>query len=92
MKDGEHMLKYAKTARVGDHIRAYDFQPLPGRGECYIEGTVMEITDEPGFDAFRVMCEVDVFAGKSCNSRVGREIFVPHQIGFTEFENRVEKL
>jgi hypothetical protein len=86
------MLKYAKTARVGDRIRAYDFQPIPGRGACYIEGPVIAISDEMGFDAFVVSCEIDKFGGEFSDSRVGCKIYVPHQIGITEFEGRVEKI
>ena len=32
------MLKFAKTAKVGDTIRAYDFAPCAGRDDAFIEG------------------------------------------------------
>jgi len=31
------------TIVEGDIIRAYDFKPMVGREDCYIEGQVMEI-------------------------------------------------
>ena len=36
------MLKYESTAEVGDLIKAYDFEPMPDRAECYVVGIVIE--------------------------------------------------
>lgn len=30
------MLKFENTAEIGDRIRAYDFEPMPGRDDCKI--------------------------------------------------------
>ena len=43
MREGVNiMLKYEKTAEIGDVIKAFDFQPMPGRGNCYITGKVLD--------------------------------------------------
>jgi hypothetical protein len=41
---GAGMLKFAKIAQVGDTIRAYDFKPLVGREDCFVEGVVKKLT------------------------------------------------
>ena len=34
------MLKFERVATVGDIIRAYDFKPMAGRDDAFIEGIV----------------------------------------------------
>ena len=38
--DNETNWKHELKAEVGDTIRAYDWQPMPDRGDSYIEGVV----------------------------------------------------
>lgn len=86
------MLKFENVACVGDRIRSYDFQPFPGRGECYVDGEVIEISEALGFKAFVIRVFNAVFGGEPDKNRVGATVFVPMEIGFTEWEGRVSNL
>ena len=70
------MLKNAKIASVGDVIRGYDFKPMVGRNDCFVEGDVESITNEMGYMAYKITCTKDVFDGavqpKGKHSRVGK--------------------
>lgn len=82
-------LKFEGIAAVGDKIRAYDFEPLPGRPECFIEGIVLEIGDvKPyGYKAFTVALTHDSFGGRP----MGTLVYVPLQVGM-EYDTRVKNL
>ena len=44
------MLKFEGIANVGDIIRAYDFKPMAGRDDAFIEGVVEKANcNESGF-------------------------------------------
>jgi hypothetical protein len=90
------MLKFENTANLTDIIKAYDFEPMPDRPDSYVMGPVLQkgpiyapITkDGPKVyicDGYTIMCTHD-----SCGNRVGEEVFVPFEMGFTDFDNRVE--
>ena len=40
---------------VGQYIRGYDFKPMRGREDCYVEGEVLEFNaiDKSGYNAYR---------------------------------------
>lgn len=91
------MLKFANAAVMGDVIRAYDFKPMAGRNDCYVEGVVLEqFSSEKGFDSFKIRCTKDVFDGevqvKDEHSRLGRIIYVPHEVSFMEYNARIINL
>ena len=81
------MLKFENIANVGDRIRSFDFKPLAGRPESFIEGVVTGITEEQGYKAFKVQCTFDTTTGKF--SRVGLVIFVPMEVSMMEYNGRV---
>lgn len=89
------MLKFAKIAQVGQVIRAYDFKPMAGREDCYVEGIVTKI-DNRGYDCFVITVTKDVFGGqaepKGEHSRVGHEILVPFEVSFMEYDARIMNL
>jgi hypothetical protein len=89
-------LKFEKAAFPGDIIRGYDFKPMAGRNDCYVEGKVIELTNEMGYKAFKVECTKDVFDGKEQDrgeySRVGQIVFVPLETSFMEFDARIINL
>ena len=33
------------TFKIGDKIRSYDFKPMRGRGDCYMDGVVTRVSD-----------------------------------------------
>ena len=65
--------------------------------DCFIEGTVLAITNEPGFKAFKIEVEVDAFDGKRITTkkktnRIGEVVYVPFQVSFMEYAGRVINL
>ena len=89
------MLKFAKIANPGDVIRAYDFKPMIGREDCYVEGVVVKV-DNKGYDCFVIEVTKDVFGGevqpKGEHSRVGHEVLVPFEVSFMEYDARIINL
>lgn len=91
------MLKFTGFAKVGQTIRAYDFKPMVGREDCFVEGTVEDANNnEMGFVAFKITCTKDVFDGESQPkgkySRVGKIVFIPHEVSFMEYNGRILNL
>jgi hypothetical protein len=97
-RKGNEMLKFERAASVGDIIRAYDFKPMYGRPDCYVEGKVVEVHDgsQTGYKAFKIECINDFFDGKfrkgARSSRVGKTVFVPMEVSFMEYDGRVLNL
>ena len=84
-------------AEIGDFIRSYDFKPMKGRNDCFVEGTVLDITNEAGFLAYKIEVEVDAWDGKRITTkkktnRIGEVVFVPHEVSFMEYPGRVLNL
>lgn len=95
------MLKFENAAKPGDYIRAYDFKPMKGRSDCFVEGEVVEVTNEPGYKCFKIRVSRDVFDGKEFNEtaykavsghRVGDTVFVPMEVSFMEYGGRIINL
>jgi hypothetical protein len=91
-------MKHSNKAKVGDTIRAYDFIPMAGRGDAYVEGIVEnDRCTEPGYLAYKITVTADKFIAdvetiKTPDNRIGQIVFVPHEISFMEFDFRVLKL
>lgn len=82
---------------VGDIIRGYDFKPMAGRNDCYVEGTVVETNNmENYYQAYKIAVTKDVFDGQEQpigeHSRVGKFVFVPYRVDFMEYPGRVMNL
>ena len=91
------MLKFEGIAKVGDIIRAYDFKPMAGRDDAFIEGVVIDANNnEQGYKAFKVKVTVDKFkkyeTKVTARNRVEQIAFVPFQTSFHEFDFRVVNL
>ena len=91
------MLKFEGIATVGDIIRAYDFKPMAGRDDAFIEGVVIDAnSNESGFKSYKIKVTVDKFkkyeTKVSARNRVEQIAFVPHQTSFMEFDFRVINL
>ena len=84
--------------QIKDIIRAYDFKPMVGREDCYVEGEVLErnAVQECGYNAYKIRCTKDVFGGKGQErgeySRVDQVVFVPWRVDFMEYQGRVMNL
>lgn len=92
-RENAKRITHAGKANVGDTIRAYEFQPMPGRNDCYHEGVVIEAAaNDHGFVAYKIRCTRHVFDGKECPETVGDTILVPHRVSLMEYEHRVIKM
>lgn len=85
------------TIVQGDTIRAYDFKPMVGREDCYVEGEVVDAhSTEQYFQAYKIRVTKDVFGGEvqpeGEHSRVGEIVFVPWKVDFMEYQGRVMNL
>jgi hypothetical protein len=90
-------MKFTNIAKVGDIIRAYDFKPMAGRDDAFVEGIVEEVNcTEPGYNCFKITATADKFEKYETVSdkenRVGRIVFVPHQVSFMEYDSRIINL
>jgi len=89
------MLKFENTAKIGDIIKAYDFQPMEDRPEVFMTGRV--IAKGPikhpvhGFTMFEGYT-IEVLGGdeKTRESRKGDTGYVPFEVDFMEYDNRVQ--
>ena len=92
------MLKFENTAEVGDMIRALDFEPMPDRPDQYVTGRVIAkgpIYTPIGIDGEeRYVCEgyTIVTQYDTAGTRVGCNVYVPFEMGMTDFDGRVENL
>ena len=91
------MLKFEGVAKVGEIIRAYDFRPCAGRDDAFIEGVVEQANcNEPGFNCYKITVTADKFVKYETkankHNRVGKIMFVPHEMGFFDFDFRVINL
>lgn len=81
----------------GDVIRGYDFKPMVGREDCFVEGEVVDAHDDSqGYQAYKIRVTRDVFGGevlpKGQGSRVGQIVYVPWRVSFMEYQGRVMNL
>lgn len=87
------MLKFENVAKVGDLIKAFDFQPIEGRNDSYIIGEVVSkgSIDHLRADGYTVRVIMSNSGSEAFDAiRDGIEMFVPFEISLTEFDNRVE--
>ena len=84
--------------QVKDIIRSYDFKPMVGREDCYVEGEVLDRNDNSnGYQAYKIRVTKDVFDGKEFTERrngcrVGEIVFVPWRVSFMEYQGRIINL
>ena len=78
------MLKFEGKFIVGDYVRAYDFQPMEGYPERFVEGFITEVND------FGYVIEVSNDTVFTDNPRP--EIVAPYEVFFMEFDNRISKV
>jgi len=85
------MLKFANIAKVGDTIRAYDFKPMVGREDCFVEGVVTSVNNW-GYDCYVITVTKDSWSDAEDKGRVGKEVYVPFEVSFMEYDARVINL
>lgn len=81
-------LKFQNKFKVGDKIKAFDFEPMPDRPDRFVVGSVIKVDataqSQPGALGYHIKVEKDEPSGK----RVGQTIFVPYEIGM-DHDDRV---
>ena len=77
---------------TGDVIRSYDFKPMLGREDCFVEGMVVEATDEQGYDAYKIRVTRDSWSDAKDKGRFGKIIYVPVAVAYNDFPGRVMNL
>lgn len=89
------MLKFEGKFSVGQTIRAYDFMPREGVEDRFVEGKIKKIlgidNSETGFGCYVIVAEKDT-AFKKNGGRVGEEVYVPFEVSFMEYDERVQAL
>lgn len=78
------MLKFEGKFSVGDMVRAYDFIPMEGCPDRFVEGVVREINH----DGYVIEVTKDTVFTK--NPRP--EILAPFEVFFMEFDERISKV
>ena len=78
--------------KTGDVIRSYDFKPMLGREDCFVEGMVVEATDEQGYDAYKIRVTRDSWSDAEDKGRFGKIIYVPMAVAYNDFPGRVMNL
>ena len=87
------MLKFEKAAKIGQTIRAYDFKPMVGRNDCYLEGKVVSKgLTKAGFDGFTIEVIKTVFDGQVKETLDGEIGYIPFEVSFMEYDGRVINL
>lgn len=93
-KKGDNM-RHENKANIGDTIRAYDFMPREGVGNCFIEGVVLEKgnCDNKYYQCYKISLTRKISNDKDITPKVGDKIwYVPFEVDYDEHENRVTKI
>lgn len=78
--------------KTRDVIRSYDFKPMVGRPDCYVEGEVLEVNNtQHGYDAYKIKVTKDSWTTEGY-SRVGEIVFVPKRVSYNDYAGRVLNL
>jgi hypothetical protein len=77
---------------VRDVIRSYDFKPMVGREDCFVEGEILEITNEQGYNAYKIVVTKDSWSDAEDAGRVGKIVFCPVAVLFNDYPGRVINL
>ena len=77
---------------IGDVIRSYDFKPMVGREDCFVEGVVERETNENGYNAFKITVTKDSWSDSEDKGRVGKIVYVPVKVSYNDYPGRVINL
>jgi hypothetical protein len=88
IEKGTKMMK----VNTGDTIRSYDFKPMVGREDCFVEGVVLGVNSKMGYQAYEIEVTKDSWSDAECRGRVGKTVYVPKQVAHMDFPGRVINL
>jgi hypothetical protein len=76
----------------GDVIRSYDFKPMVGREDCFVEGVVERECTDQGYTAYKITVTKDSWSDATDKGRVGKIVYVPKMVAFMDYPGRVINL
>ena len=79
---------HANEANVGDTVRSWDFKPMEGRGDCYVEGIVFKKED----GLYHIAVQNRVFDGEEVGAQSGEMVQTAFETLFMEWAGRITKL
>ena len=85
------MLK-AEKFEVRDIIRSYDFKPMVGREDCFVEGEILDINDEQGYTAYKIRVTKDSWSDAEDKGRVGHIIYCTVRVFMNDYPGRIMNL
>ena len=77
---------------VRDVIRSYDFKPMVGREDCFVEGEILDINNEQGYKAYKIVVTKDSWSDSECKGRLGKIVYCPVQVSFNDYPGRIINL
>lgn len=80
------------TVNTGDTIRSYDFKPMVGREDCFIEGVVLGVNSKMGYRAYEIEVTKDSWSDRVRKGRLGKIVFVPTKVAYMDYAGRVINL
>jgi len=70
--------------KVGQTIKAFDFMPMDGRPDCFVQGKIISIPQDRGYACYEVKADAS-----SIYYDQGTSVFVPMEMDFMEYEERI---
>jgi hypothetical protein len=88
-------LHHAGRFTEGQEIKGYDF---PGTKDSYVQGVIIDAdhthpgipNEHPPFKCYHVRITRRVLHGHIIHSETGTEGWIPHEVGFFEYNDRIE--
>lgn len=82
-------LKFQNKFKIGDKIKAYDFEPSPGRPDRFVIGTVIKVDAESESQPGALGYHIKVDDEEPKRDRIGKTVFIPYEMSGMEYDNRV---
>ena len=76
-------LKYSGF-KLGQKIRAFDFQPMEGREDRFVEGVIVDVQYSP-YHSY----QIEALEASSDHYSEGDRVSVPMEMSFMEYDGRV---
>ena len=79
---------HKNEANIGDTVRSWDFKPMEGRGDCYVEGIVFKKED----GLYHIAVQNRMFNGEEVGAQSGEMVTTAFETLFMEWAGRITKL
>ena len=74
--------------KIGQTIKSFDFEPMESRPDRFVQGEIIDIPQNRGYDCYEV--KADKISSK--HYTVGESVFVPMEVMFLEYDNRIQEV